>query len=46
MKYANFPHSNIAHYMLVGVVSFGPSNCGTKDIPGSRFLSLKLFYGH
>lgn len=22
------------HYFLAGVVSYGPKNCGTKDIPG------------
>lgn len=35
MKYGNYPNSQTAYYMLVGIVSFGPKNCGTKDIPGN-----------
>ena len=34
MKYGNFPNALPAYYMLVGIVSFGPRNCGTKDAPG------------
>ncbi|KAL7024696.1 hypothetical protein ACKWTF_013172 [Chironomus riparius] len=34
MKYGNFPNSLAAYYMLVGIVSFGPINCGTQDAPG------------
>jgi len=34
MKFKKFPNANIAYYMIVGLVSFGPSKCGTKDAPG------------
>ncbi|XP_070509258.1 melanization protease 1-like [Chironomus tepperi] len=34
MKYGTFPNAVTPYYMLVGVVSFGPTNCGTKDAPG------------
>ncbi|KAG5671084.1 hypothetical protein PVAND_001298 [Polypedilum vanderplanki] len=34
MKYATYPNAQAPYYMLVGVVSFGPRNCGTKDVPG------------
>jgi secreted trypsin-like serine protease len=34
MKYATYPNAIAPYYMLVGVVSFGPKNCGTKAIPG------------
>ncbi|CAG9806988.1 unnamed protein product [Chironomus riparius] len=34
MKFKKFPNSNIAYYMAVGLVSFGPSKCGLKDAPG------------
>lgn len=27
-------NARIPHTVLVGVVSYGPKNCGTKDIPG------------
>lgn len=27
-------NARIPHTVLVGIVSFGPKNCGTKDIPG------------
>jgi len=35
MRYGRFPHS-IRYYqhMLVGIVSYGPNNCGDKDLPG------------
>jgi secreted trypsin-like serine protease len=29
--------------MLVGIVSFGPKNCGTKDIPGNFCWFTILF---
>jgi secreted trypsin-like serine protease len=32
MKY--YERGNIPHYFLAGLVSYGPKNCGTKDIPG------------
>ena len=28
----------LSHYTLVGLVSFGPKMCGTKDHPGMKFL--------
>lgn len=40
MKYGNYPNSQTAYYMLVGIVSFGPKNCGTKDIPGNLIFDL------
>jgi secreted trypsin-like serine protease len=35
MKYGAYPNAQTPYYMLVGIVSFGPKNCGTKDIPGN-----------
>jgi secreted trypsin-like serine protease len=32
MKY--YERGNVPHYFLAGLVSYGPKNCGTKDIPG------------
>ncbi|XP_070505025.1 melanization protease 1-like isoform X1 [Chironomus tepperi] len=34
MRYGNFPNSNFPYYVLVGIVSYGPRFCGTKDAPG------------
>ncbi|XP_070510008.1 melanization protease 1-like [Chironomus tepperi] len=34
MRYGNFPNSKYPYYLLVGIVSFGPKYCGTKDAPG------------
>ncbi|XP_070510033.1 serine protease easter-like [Chironomus tepperi] len=34
MRYGNFPNSKYPYYLLVGIVSFGPKKCGTKDAPG------------
>ncbi|KAL7024686.1 hypothetical protein ACKWTF_013167 [Chironomus riparius] len=34
MKFGKFPHSKFSHYMQVGLVSFGPKNCGTDNFPG------------
>lgn len=40
MKYGTYPNSKTSYYMLVGIVSFGPKNCGTKDIPGNYILTF------
>lgn len=32
MQYYN--RGSVPHYSLAGIVSYGPKNCGTKDIPG------------
>jgi secreted trypsin-like serine protease len=32
MRY--YERGNVPHYFLAGIVSYGPKNCGTKDIPG------------
>lgn len=40
MKYATYPNAIAPYYMLVGVVSFGPKNCGTKDRPGKKNIFL------
>lgn len=32
MKY--YEKGTTPHYFLAGIVSYGPKNCGTKDIPG------------
>jgi secreted trypsin-like serine protease len=34
MKTGTYPNSAIPYVMLVGVVSYGPKNCGTASIPG------------
>jgi len=34
MKEGNFPNSKFAHYQLIGIQSFGPDNCATKENPG------------
>ena len=32
MKY--YERASVPYYFLAGIVSYGPKNCGTKDIPG------------
>lgn len=32
MRY--YERGNVPHYFLAGIVSYGPKNCGTKDVPG------------
>lgn len=39
MKYAHFPNSKYAYYLLVGIVSFGARECGIDNFPGK--LELK-----
>lgn len=36
IKHRSFTNSPIPYHMLVGLVSFGPKNCGTKDQPGKN----------
>ncbi|CAG9806987.1 unnamed protein product [Chironomus riparius] len=34
MRSGSFPNTIYPHFLLVGIVSFGPKKCGTKDAPG------------
>lgn len=34
VRFDTFSNHVAPYYMLVGLVSFGPKNCGTKDQPG------------
>ena len=38
IKYGTSTKSNAEHYMLVGVSSFGPRECGTRVAPGKNLL--------
>jgi len=35
MRYGIFPNAKYPYYLLVGIASFGPKNCGTIDAPGN-----------
>jgi len=34
VRYQSYDNYEVQYYMLVGLVSFGPKNCGTRDQPG------------